>query len=106
MNLTVFLLALCGGVGATHIFVDGRIMNWFREWAKDIPFLKEIVQCHQCFGCWMGMVCALLVGIFNPFEILLMGGAVSFFSMLGRATLDYLEMNTIIDLPNEETPTT
>ena len=100
--MATFLLVLLGGVGITHIIIDGTIMKRFRLWAADYPALKDLTECHQCCGFWVGLAAGLMgFATLNPFTLLLSAGAVSFGAMFGRTVMDYMINNTVFEYESE-----
>jgi len=121
--LYLLLLFAFGVVGITHIVVDGVLLQWLRNLAdKHCRWLYSLLTCYQCSGFWVG---ALLGGpLFYPaikyfsvgsvlvltdypwycslIMVLLCGGAGSFIATLGAAVLNYLEAQSIIELPEEK----
>ncbi len=64
------ILFLISAMGLTHIIVDSKIAEKPVEWLKDkLPDKilwfnpKEALDCHQCTGFWIGLLCSLAWGI-------------------------------------------
>lgn len=67
VNLILFLIS---AMGLTHIIVDSAIaekpVNWLKERLPEKILWfnpKEALDCHQCMGFWVGILCALAWGI-------------------------------------------
>ncbi len=75
MNITDLAFYILASVGLAHVFVSGKIMNFFRTWLEPNPndpkvgdpnynilsfysfksYIKEINTCFQCTGFWTGL---------------------------------------------------
>jgi hypothetical protein len=68
--MTYFLLFLLSSMGLTHIIVDSSIAEEPVKWLKNILPKKilwfhpaEALDCHQCTGFWIGLLCSVIWGI-------------------------------------------
>jgi hypothetical protein len=118
------LLFVFGSIGMAHIIVDGSIFQtrrekikkraetpvqpaWYRwtyeengyhysyfRWAK-----AKIVECHMCCGFWTGLLVCPFTLSHNPAKMFIAGCAASFLSMAGALIFNWLEANSVVDLP-------
>jgi hypothetical protein len=119
------ILFVLGVVGFTHIMVDGKIMLPLREWLVNPSFdcwaalryvykeiilhpvkwttgvLSSMIGCYQCCGFWCGLVCGF--AMFGGFWHTLMAGfAGSFLANFVAIYMNYLEAQTIVNLPPDK----
>jgi hypothetical protein len=88
MNLILFILSV---IGLTHIVVDSEIMEPVQKWfTPRVPCIARIMDCHQCAGCWCGLVLGPVVS-WNPLLWVVCGFAGSFLAQLGYWMLEALE---------------
>ena len=67
-----------------------------------VNFLRQIMACYQCCGFWCGLITGWLAfPTITVGQILCSGFAGSFLAYLGSDLLNYLEAQTIINLPEE-----
>lgn len=101
MNFLFFLICT---VGMCHIIIDGNILEWFRNFIKNLaikigkPKWGEVVECYMCCGTWCGFLMAGLWISWNPFKIIALGFAGGFLSNFFAVLLNYLESQTIITI--------
>jgi len=102
--MEIFLFIL-GVVGMTHIIVDATIFQWLRDWmdAKLPEKVSKLIHCYQCTGFWCGLFCgwAAFTNI-SLQQIFLAGCAGSLLSNFMAIYMNYLEAQTIINLPKED----
>jgi uncharacterized BrkB/YihY/UPF0761 family membrane protein len=108
--ITTFLLFAFSVIGLTHIIIDGSIMSGFRNWITRFsdrnqwPKLKELFGCYLCCGTWCGFIMGWVWISNNPFQIIACGFAGGFLANLAATVLNYLEANTIVNLPPYNPP--
>lgn len=98
--MTPFLLFMLSAVGMTFIIVDSTIMEPVRLRLKQIlpEYIYKVFECYQCSGFWCGIISGLILLTHNIFELILCGCAASFLSVLFANILNYLEINTSVDI--------
>ena len=98
--MTPFLLFVLSSVGMTFIIVDSTIMEPVRLRLKQIlpEYIYKVFECYQCSGFWCGIISGLILLTHNIFELALCGCAASFLSVLCANILNYLEINTSVDI--------
>lgn len=104
-NITTIVLFLPAVIGGTHIVVDSSIFTPVRDWLKErLPYsVYRVFECYQCSGYWVGVLCSFILLSYNPMVAFFPGGfAGSFLAVFGGTYLNYLEANTIVELPREE----
>lgn len=98
------LLYIAAVIGFTHIVVDGKIFEPIRDLSKKIlpEFLSSILDCFQCSGFWIGLICgwACFPGI-NPYQIAMAGFGGSFLATFSQIVFNFLESHTTFVLPDE-----
>lgn len=99
-NLILFVLAT---IGLTNILIYGSILDGLR--AKIFEILPEkvskVLTCYQCTGFWSGLFCGFTLLTHNFFGVLMCGFAGSFVSHLAAIVVEYLEANSMVNLPPE-----
>ena len=126
MELVLFL---AGSIGLAHVLVDGHIFAWLRDWLREptlhrwlswlayspsfmqnsakwlVGKVSEMINCHQCCGFWTGLLCAWLTfSEIHGWQILVGGFAGSFLSMFFAILFNYLEAQTVLKFPPNESP--
>ena len=117
--MTLFLIAVLAGVGASHIIVDGTIFAKLRGWIKTKfentkPWIVELIICYMCSAMYTGAFFGLILQPFSwysvfskllphwaallasiPFYVyitpFIVGCATSYCSMAGAALLNFLD---------------
>ena len=106
-----FLLFSFAAIGLTLIVVDGSIFAPIRDalveksfdpiknkvvetFKNPIGFLKDLTDCYQCSGVWVGWLLGLILkwSLVHTFAA---GFASSFLALLGAALLNYIEAKTV-----------
>ncbi len=113
LNFVLFIFSL---IGLSFIIVESTIFQPMRTWLKDglIPQklnfkffvliknkLTKIVGCFQCTGFWSGVICGLLLVSFNPLIVFCCGCAGSFLTPLAVSIMNYIEVQTIINMKED-----
>jgi len=105
------LLFFLGAIGLTLVVVDGVIFAPVREaleqksfapiknrfveiYQNPLGFLKELTDCYQCSGVWVGWFLGWLAG-WDCSQVFMAGFASSFLALLGASILNYLEAKTV-----------
>ena len=105
------LLFLFAAIGLTLIVVDGVIFAPVRDafaeksfspiinkfiyvFKNPCDFLKELTDCYQCSGVWVGWFMGWLMG-WDFCHTFAAGFASSFVSLLGASLLNYIEAKTV-----------
>lgn len=103
--LIMFVLSV---IGASHIIVDGSIMEQFRGLVKStttkigVPSLGGVVDCYLCCGTWCGFLMGAIWISFNPFQIIACGCAGGFLANFAAVVINWLEAATMVNLPSED----
>lgn len=102
--MEIFLFAL-GVIGMTHIIVDASIFQWLRDLID--KYLSEKVakgiHCYQCTGFWSGILCGWIAfANISVLQLFLAGCAGSLLANFMAIYMNYLEAQTLINLPKEE----
>lgn len=104
-NLVLFLVST---IGLAHIIVDGSIMSWFRDFVKGatayfgFPSFGKVVECYLCCGVWCGFLMGLIWISYNPFKVFACGCAGGFIANFAAMVLNWIEAQTIVELPEEK----
>ena len=108
IDFITFLMFVLSTVGASHIIVDGSIMDKFRVFVKfitkklKIPSFGGVVDCYLCCGTWCGFLMGLIWISYNPFQVFACGCAGGFLANFAAVILNWIEAMTIVNLPGEE----
>jgi hypothetical protein len=105
MNLSNLILFAFSTVGLTNILIYGKIFEGLREKLRDLvpPKVYEVLECYQCTGFWSGLFTGFIVS-HNPFAILMCGFASSFLAESVQVVRDYLEANSMVNIPVQQIP--
>lgn len=102
MDFAYFVFFVLACVGMCHIIVDSSVMQWFRNivhWVSHKfgwQWPVDLISCYQCTGFWCGVLLGALMlpagSLLAWYWQMLVGGMVSsYMSMIGAATLNYLD---------------
>jgi hypothetical protein len=85
-TLGLFILMGMANHQVAQIVTTGVVFDTFRAWAHTVhPKLGYLFTCHLCFGTWVGMVMAAVVGLTVHENAIVSWGLVAFgTAMLGR----------------------
>lgn len=102
MEIVLFCL---GCIGMSHIIIEGKVFeaprNWLKVWLPGT--LYSLLECYQCTGFWVGILCSYLVfGDITWGQVFVGGCAGSFLSAIGALVMNYLEAKTIVSLDDQE----
>lgn len=111
--MPAFFIFILGTIGLTHIIVDSKIMQWFRDFADNrLPeFVSSMFHCYQCSGFWAGCIVGLIVfwpGIssesllYATLYTSVVGFCGSFLGNWAAIYFNYLEARSIVSLPDDE----
>lgn len=101
------LFCLCT-IGMSHIIVDGSILEWLRNFVKNItkllkvPHLGSIVDCYMCSGTWCGFLMGYIWLTKDPAQIFACGCAGGFLSNIAASILNLIEASTIVQMGNHD----
>lgn len=106
--MTEIILFICSAIGLSHIIVDSKFAEFFRNFVDSwFPAsLSYMVHCYACSGFWAGVVCGSicfpLVGWATIGYLLVCGWAGSFLSNFAAMYSNYLDAQSILNLSDED----
>jgi hypothetical protein len=103
-NVIVFIFA---SIGMSHIIVDGKIAQSFRDYVQKVlsEFWAGMFTCYQCSGMYTGLFCGYFT-IVQPLQVNLIlaiiltficGCAGSFLSAWASIYLNVLEAKMVVN---------
>jgi len=98
MNMGPYVFFLLAAVGLTAVIVESKIFRPIRDYAERWPWLHSLMTCYQCSGFWAGTVLyPFILGV--NWGWVGAGFAASFLSVFSAALMNWIEANTVINLP-------